>query len=68
MNWMLRSKVLDDLYGRNHITISRNNYGDVAALGKQINKHTRCNSYIRLFLLVSLNLKTAVLALNLLFL
>ena len=33
MNGMLRSKAFDNLNGWNHVTISRNNNGDVTALG-----------------------------------
>ncbi len=36
MNRMLRSKVLDYLNGWYHITVGRNNDGDIALLGEHI--------------------------------
>ena len=36
MNWVFWRKILDNFDRWNHITISRNNYGNVAAFGKHI--------------------------------
>ena len=68
MNRMFRCEALDDFNRRNHVTISRNDNRNVAALGKQIYKHPRRDSYIRLLFLIGFNLKSTILTLYLLFL
>ena len=67
MNRMLKCKVLDNLYRRNHITVCRDNDSNITTLRKDINEHTRCHPYIRFLFFVSLNFKTTVLTLHFLF-